>query len=453
MTCRSRVNPWVLLLALAPFTIACAEDEPSPPPSGGTDGVDEPGVITPDSDGHECDQPGVAGWKLPCRMWPSHAYYGETHLDIAEEGQFLNELAPGAGACCGGCPTEVVADLACEAQCVEYACNELKELHDQQNQTFLCSDCEFDMDACLTGLPYDQKRAWFTFVGVSILCNAAAQVGIDGEGCLELGTDAEPELCEVPTGADLRPGMPAQYSARDDAGTRAELTWTFAGSTADAATAEVDVNLDYRVEQCDQASEECVRILALRAAIPDRDVYGVRLSDVSLIAEFSSGTFELSRGSDFEIPAKVLRATLSFIADGARYGLTARNTGTTRGSLSPATGALTLAPLVFRYEDPIINGELQLDLSGAYVARPPTASIAVASQPGDCAEPVAFVARSTDADGDAMSHIWATELGEVGSGNLFEVVLASGEHEIRLSSVDAGGRRGSTLLRYHRRCR
>ncbi|MEM6989707.1 MAG: hypothetical protein AAF721_04400 [Myxococcota bacterium] len=113
--------------------------------------------------------------------------------------------------------------------------------------------------------------------------------------------------------------------------------------------------------------------------------------------------------------------------------------------LSDPKAAQTLASII---DEP----ELGLEVSGAYIARPPVAAISVVSQPSDCELPVAFVARSVDPDKDPLTHVWSTEMGVSDTGKLFEVLLEGGEHEIRLASADPGGRTGTATLRYHRRC-
>lgn len=337
----------------------------------------------------------------------------------------------------------------------------VRALH-KDNKTWTCVlpwvDCTFPMSDCLQGL-LEPVTVISTGAGsiaeFNILCangDAAHQPGQDG--CYAEDDLEELQTCMTPTGF----GQSDDFVVTDDlatadAGTSATLSWQL-GSGAELARADdVEATAAYGIEPCADGSGQCLHLTWLGMSLPSLDVDGVAVDEAHLELVAAQAAPRVGSSGDVEFPAGALQVLLSASTAAGRLHLVRSNAVAVTGRASPSTNTLHLSGLQFDYSDSVVSASLSIDLQARYDRRAPQAVIAVSDAPVDCGDPVAFRAASVDHDGDPMVHRWVTEDGLRGTGELFEAVLAAGEHTVRLTSLDPHGGFDTDTLLYNRRCR
>ena len=447
-----------LLIFTFPLVTGCGDDDDDGESGGDTDGGDPP-AEDPDPQGQVCDEPGTMGWKSTCTFSVVNAWYDDTVL-FHEEDVELETLFPGEQTCCGGCAPPEEADDACTARCLAKLCGTVRALH-EDNKAWTCAlpwvDCTFPMSDCLQGL-LEPVTVISTGSGsiaeFNILCaDADASHEPGSDGCYAEAELEGVETCMTASSYGESEGFVATDDlATADAGTSATLQWQLGSDPELARSNEVDATATYGLDPCADGVGECLHLTWLGMELPSLGLGGITVESAHLGLVTVHAAPRVGSAGEFELPAGSLEVLLSARTAAGRFDLVRTNAAPVSGRVSPATNTLLLAGLDFDYSDSVVSASLSIDLQARYDRRAPAAVIAVSDAPLDCTDPVAFRAASVDHDGDPMTHRWVTGDGIRGIGELFEAVLAPGEHTVRLTSVDSHGGFDTDALTYHRRC-
>jgi hypothetical protein len=443
-------------------------DDPPPPAdsadSTGGDGDQQP----PPEYGDQCGAD-VLGWQTSCTAWSTKRSYSDpiqmTTADIEDE--LASDFA---SLCCEGMPSPEEANSGCQDLCMLQLCEQARQTHMwwalDVAPGCLISDpeaCGFDVAACLVGNPHIQMLDdpndlldpldYFLDVG----CSAynASDVAVGGHWLwLEYPDNVpenDPPMCAPSSGLGNDPDTrPSQFIVSEGPGTQATFAWALGEAHGIETTQDLSIDAGYALVPCDGGRSQCVVLSGLDVRLPATIVHGISLGEHRLsLEEARPDPFELVRDR-FVLPDHALRFTLTGSVNDLPIFLTGYNEGPAQGRISSST--LTLTGLHLGYHDEVFQADLRVDVSATTDESKPSASIRLLDAPASCSEAVMFDASSTDADGEALSHVWWYPPAGFSTGSTLLAAMAPGSHPILVIARDPKGRSDATGIRYDRAC-
>lgn len=364
--------------------------------------------------------------------------------------------------------------------CQQAFCTELKKWHNKNKGICPGFDCSFQWESCMQSsfhTPYNQPYKTVPLAGGNFLTLLTYEVTVfcDADGSsLRIAPEFLPQdpitecvdealvtapVCVTPDADSLNPSVgpwsPTTNIADDDvassAGSHAELSWSFAGSSDSVRSDDIEVSVNFGVSDCQPG--RCFRLSNLSAQIPTTSYHGYTVSNASLHVWGVAADPSLDSRSYFSYLAGTLYAVVSGRVNGQPFAATSRSIHAATGRSSEISDSFSLHDLVFGFDQSGIHAELRLEIEGTFTNRPPQVSIAVIDAPRDCDDPVAFQARGGDLDADSISYIWLVPSAPSTDGQLLELTLANDETTyLVMTATDDHQRSGSAAIEYTRRC-
>lgn len=357
----------------------------------------------------------------------------------------------------------------------------MKAWHDENKGVCPGFDCSFRWEACLLAgslIPFEQPYKTVPLVGgqaltlltydITVACDAddlgdkrIAPVYLPQDPSTQCVDQAQPlpPVCITPDMDSLEPGVGpwspfrnvAKNDAASDAGSYAELSWSFAGLSDSIRTDELDAELHFSASDC--PGGDCFQLSELSATIPTTVYEGHTISDASVHTWGLSAAPLIGSRSDLSFPKGSLYAVASGRVNGTPFAASSRTIDVAWGRSSEISNSFSLHNVVLGFDQAGAHAELRLEIEGVFRNRSPHVTIAVINAPRDCKEPVTFVARGVDLDADNLSYAWVVPSGIAINHNMLDLAMEDDETTyLVVTATDEHHRFGSAAIEYRRNC-